>query len=158
MTESIVVAICISPEAGAPMQKIETVEAIAGAGLQGDRYAKAEGSFNRGRPGKRQVTLINAKFFSGSGFEYLDCRRNIIASGVELMWLIGKEFRVGTALFRGVMYCDPCTRPNKLGGEKLLSAPPFKEAFHELGGLIAEITEGGMISVGCKIIPPPKGY
>jgi hypothetical protein len=58
-----VVAIFIAPIAGGKMEEVETVEAIAGAGLAGDRYSMAEGSFNRGRPGRRQVTLINSVFF-----------------------------------------------------------------------------------------------
>ena len=32
----------------------------------GDRYSKGEGSFNRKRPGRRQVTLINSVFFNNS--------------------------------------------------------------------------------------------
>lgn len=40
-------AICIGPVAGGPMQEIMEVEAIAGQGLKGDRYATCEGSFNK---------------------------------------------------------------------------------------------------------------
>lgn len=153
-----VVAICISPVAGQPMQPIEEVEAIAGAGLKGDRYATGEGSFNRGRQGSRQVTLVNARFFEGSGFDYLDSRRNIVTSDIELMWLIGREFQIGTARFRGVKYCDPCRRPNSLGSDKLAGALQFDDAFHDRGGLVAEVLESGIIKTGDAIIPPSKGY
>jgi len=54
MTNGTVEAICISATAGGPMQAIESVEAIAGQGLSGDRYSRGEGSFNKGRQGKRQ--------------------------------------------------------------------------------------------------------
>lgn len=57
-----VTAIYISPIAGGQMKHVEIVKAIAGAGLEGDRYCAGEGSFNKGRPGKRQVTLINKIF------------------------------------------------------------------------------------------------
>ena len=50
-------AICIGPVAGGPMQEIAEVEAIAGQGLNGDRYTTGEGSFNKGKQGVRQVTL-----------------------------------------------------------------------------------------------------
>lgn len=153
-----VVAIFISPAAGEPMQAVQQVEAIAGVGLEGDRYAIGEGSFNRGRRGKRQVTLINEAFFDGSGFDFMDSRRNIVTRGVELMWLIGREFQIGTARFRGLKYCDPCARPNKLGGEKLRNARLFSEAFHDRGGLIAEVIESGIIKTDDPIIPPPKEY
>ncbi len=154
MNETIV-AIYISPVAGNPMQQVEQVEAIAGAGLQGDRYCTGEGSFNRKVGiGVRQVTLMNALFFKNSGFEFMDSRRNLFVEGVELMWLIGREFKVGAALFRGVKYCDPCTRPSNLSGKER----SFKEAFFDRGGLIADVIEGGTIRVGDFIIPPPKGY
>jgi len=161
MADEIVVAIFISPIAGGPMQPVEEVEALAGKGLKGDRYARGEGSFNQGALGTRQVTFINAVFFEGSGFEYVDSRRNIVTKNVELMWLIGRgEFAIGNdgARFKAVKYCDPCTRPNKLGGEKLAGARLFKDAFHDRGGLIAQVIHGGIIRAGDKIILPPKGY
>lgn len=97
MANGKVVALCICPAAGKPMQHVESVEAVAGAGLTGDRYCTGDGSFNKGNPGKRQVTLINQRFFPGSGFEYIESRRNIVTLGVELVWLIGREFQIGTA-------------------------------------------------------------
>ncbi len=136
------------------MQLVQEVEAIAGSGLKGDRYSTAEGSFNKGKQGNRQVTLINGMFFEKSGFDYIDSRRNIVTLGVELMWLIGREFQVGTAYFRGVKYCDPCDRPSNLATKKI----SFKEAFFDRGGLIAEIIESGLIKIGDQIVPPPKNY
>ncbi len=154
MSQGRVVAICLSPAAGAPMQQVEEVEAVAGQGLKGDRYATGEGSFNKGKQGNRQVTLINAQFFPESGFDYIDSRRNLIVSGVELMWLIGREFVIGNARIRGVKYCDPCLRPSKLSGKER----SFKESFWDRGGLIAEVIEGGIIRTGDSVIPPEKGY
>ncbi len=150
----IVAAICICPVAGEPMQMVKEVEAIAGMGLRGDRYCTGAGSFNKGAQGKRQVTLINGRFFPGSGFEYVESRRNIVTDGVELNWLVQREFQIGQARFRGLKYNDPCNRPNKLSG----NPKSFKEAFFDCGGIIAEILLGGIIKVGDQIIPPPKGY
>ncbi len=147
-------AICIGPVAGGPMQEIPEVEALAGQGLKGDRYTTGEGSFNKGKQGVRQVTLMNAIFFKGSSFEFKDSRRNLFVEGVELMWLIGREFQIGSARFRGVKYSDPCQRPSKLSGRE----ESFKEAFFDRGGLIAEVVEGGVIKIGDLVIPPPKGY
>lgn len=149
-----VIAICISPVAGEPMQEVQEVEAVTGAGLKGDRYGNSEGSFNKGKQGSRQVTLINGLFFEGTGYEYTESRRNIVTMGVELMWLIGREFSVGEARFRGVKYCDPCERPTKLSGKQR----SFKEAFYDRGGLIAEVVQGGTIKIGDQVVPPPRGY
>ena len=165
-----VVAMYICPQAGQPMQQVQEVKALAGKGLKGDRYCMGEGSFNfKGKNSswwwlkrwfqwcfkvKRQVTLISAVSFRGTGFEFGESRRNIVTEDVELMFLIGKEFYVGAARFRGVKYCDPCNRPSKLCNKE----KSFKEAFFDRGGLIAEIIEGGIIKEGDIIIPPYKGY
>ncbi|MBP7006402.1 MOSC domain-containing protein [Patescibacteria group bacterium] len=155
MPNGVVEAICIAPEAGLPMRMVERVEAIAGKGLLGDRYASGAGSFNKKvGVGTRQVTLMNACFFEGSGFVYGHSRRNIIVRDTELMWLIGREFLVGAARLRGLEYCDPCMRPSKLAGKSLA----FMDVFQDAGGLMAEVLEGGLIHVGDAVVPPPKGY
>ncbi len=169
-----VVAICIASTAGAPMQAVQKVEAIASAGLRGDRYTTSDGSFNKKSGSwwysvpilgwvltwflqrtERQVTLIHATAFEGTGFGFLDSRRNLIVDGeIELMWLIGKKFWVGGVLLEGVKYCDPCNRPNKL----LDKEESFKKAFFNQGGLIAKVVKGGIIELDDEVIPPLKGY
>src|SRR3989338_6300013 len=135
-----VIGIFVCPIAGERMQEVLEVEAIAGAGLKGDRYCDGKGSFNsKSGVGNRQVTLINGIFFEGSGFYYPESRRNIVTMDVELMLLIGREFQVGAAKFRGVKYCDPCNRHSKLCDKP----KSFKEAFFDRGGLIAEVIESG---------------
>lgn len=146
--------IYIAPSAGAPMQAVTEVRAIAGQGLEGDRYVTGDGSFNKGNRGIRQVTLMNAMFFPGSGFEFGDSRRNLFVEGVELNWLIGRKFTIGTAVFRGVKYCDPCDRPSKLA-QKPTS---FKQVFFDRGGLVARVIKSGVIRLGDVVIPPKKRY
>jgi len=152
--KGVVRAICISEVAGEPMQEMPEVMAIAGQGLEGDRYATGDGSFNKGNQGSRQVTLMNVIFFDGSGFDFKDSRRNLFVDGVELMWLIGREFQIGSARFRGVKYCDPCQRPSKLSRK----TTSFRAAFSDRGGLVAEVIESGVIKLGDEVTPPPKGY
>ena len=95
------------------------------------------------------------KIFLKSGFEYVDSRRNIVTSDIDLMWLIGREFQIGNSVrMRGLKYCDPCNRPSKLSGKK----KNFKETFFDCGGLIAEIIEGDLIKVTDLVISPPKEY
>jgi MOSC domain-containing protein YiiM len=140
------------------MEEVEMVEAIAGAALGGDRYSTGEGSFNRKRPGRRQVTLINSVFFRDSGFQYSESRRNIVTHGVELMWLIGREFQIGKARFHGQYYCDPCLRPTRLSGK----TEKFLEVFSDRGGLVAEIIESGTIRkcdpISLKALPEDAYY
>ena len=44
-----IVAIYTAPEKGAPMEPRDGVEATAGVGLDGDRYATGEGKYTRRR-------------------------------------------------------------------------------------------------------------
>jgi MOSC domain-containing protein YiiM len=154
MPTGTIVSICISPVPSDPMQRVPEVLAIAGAGLAGDRYAAGAGSFNKKRGlGARQVTLIHDLFVRGAGFNNIDTRRNIIVDGrIELMELIGKEFGIGEAVFRGVQYCDPCERLSKLCGKA-----GFREALQDRGGLVAAIITSGIIKIGSQVIPPLKG-
>ncbi len=154
MSKALVNALCICRAAGSPMERVGDIMAVAGVGLQGDRYSTGEGSWNKGKPGSRQVTLINGLFFLGTPFLYEDCRRNIIVTGTELMDLIGKEFDIGLARMRGVKYCDPCLRPSVLSGK----AVSFREVFFDRGGLIAEVISTGLIRSGDTLTPPRKSY
>ncbi len=151
------IAICVTPTAGGAMQLLTEAEAIAGRGIKGDRYCSGIGSFNKKRKGEgfRQVSLINARFFPGTIFEFVDSRRNIITQGVELLWLIdkGKEFQIGEAVFRAVKYLDPCARPSNLSNK-----PGFKETFFDCGAIIAEVLKGGRFRVGDPVFHEPKKY
>ena len=142
MKHGSVSALFIAPTAGAPMQEVEMILALEGQGLNGDRYASGSGSWNKGAQGTRQVTLINGMLFPKAGFTWADTRRNIVTNDVELMYLIGKEFQIGTARMRGIKYCDPCARPSKLAGIE-----GFREAFMDRGGLVAEVVTTGIIRI-----------
>ena len=151
MADGHVVGIFLSPCAGDPMVEVSEARAIAGFGLEGDRYALplGGGKWNKGQPGTRQVTLINARSFEGSHFKFADSRRNLVTNGMELMRLINEEFEIGEVLMRGVKYCYPCDRPSELVGSKI----SFADTFHDRGGLIAEIIVGGWIRRGSLIVP-----
>lgn len=147
--------ICIGPKAQAPMISVPEAWAIARKGLRGDRYEKGEGSFNRNKDTWHgQVTLMSSHFIEGSGFEFIQTRRNILVEGVELMRCINKKFSIGGVVLFGYKYCEPCQVPSKLIG----SSARFDEVFFEKGGLIAEILVGGPFKVGDIFLPPPKNY
>src|SRR5687768_1627150 len=99
----------LRPRRDVPMREVGAVEAIAGKGLVGDRYA--------GGSGNRGVTLIQAEHLPAiaalAGHERVApalLRRNIVVSGLPLLALKGRRFRIGEALLEGVDECDPCSR------------------------------------------------
>ena len=131
----------LRPARDVPMQAVPEVGASAGKGLAGDRYASGSG--------KRGLTLIQAEHFaviaSLSGHEHIapaTLRRNLVVSGIPLIALKGRRFRIGEVLLEGTDPCDPCSRMEAALG------PGGFNAMRGHGGLCARILEGGIIRVG----------
>jgi MOSC domain-containing protein YiiM len=148
MTKGAVHAIYIGPVRGQPLLAVPEVLAVAGKGLEGDRYCLGRGSLSRWPGPGRQVTLIEHEALEevckkhGIDLDGGLARRNIVTDGVSLGDLNGRKFRIGTALFRGVMLCQPCAyleRKTQVGAFAALKGR---------GGLRAEVLEGGIIRVG----------
>ena len=125
---------------------MERVEALAGTGLKGDHY-KSKG-------GKRQVTLIQAEHIQATasfvGMESIDpslLRRNVVVSGINLLALKGKQFRIGEALLEYTGECHPCSRM-----EENLGTGGYN-AMRGHGGINARIIDGGDIALGDTVQP-----
>jgi MOSC domain-containing protein YiiM len=146
-----VVSIHIAATGAAPMNSVREVQALAGKGLEGDRYAAKLGTYSNEPGSGRAVTLIEIEATEALRRDYqiaLEAgltRRNIVTRGVYLNHLIGKEFSVGSVVLRGSRLCDPCAHM-----EKLTVKGALRGLIHR-GGLRAEIVSGGMIRVGDAI-------
>ncbi|WP_267639954.1 MOSC domain-containing protein [Haloarchaeobius amylolyticus] len=144
-------SIHIARESGDPVETVETVEAVAGAGLRGDRYFDESGTFSDGTP--RGITLIEVEAIEAAERDYdisLDPgehRRNVTTRGVALNHLVDAEFRVGDAVCRGVELCEPCSYLESLTEDGVASSLVHR------GGLRAEIIETGTLSVGDGVEP-----
>ncbi len=150
--EGRLVAIYTTTEAAAPMQSRDEVEAVAGVGLAGDRYAAAAGAYSQEPGGGREVTLVEREAIAAvraDGVELADheTRRNLLTEGVPLNHLVGQTFRVGDVVLRGVRLAEPCSY---LAG---LTRPGVSRALVHRGGLRADIVEGGTLHVGDAIVP-----
>jgi len=149
MFQGRLLAIAVCRTAGAPMQSVENIDAVAGVGLRDDRYARGEGTFSRPEkdPG-REVTLIEREALDAARADYeqdlshLDSRRNLLTEGVSLNHLVGKTFRVGDVLLRGVRLCEPCGYLDKITGKQ------GKKSLLHRGGLRAQILQGGTLHAG----------
>jgi MOSC domain-containing protein YiiM len=144
---AILEAIYISPAASVLPHSVQSVRAIAGRGLEGDRYALGCGTFSA-NSGQRDVTLIEVeeldRFVRGCGhpLQAAESRRNLVTRGVRLNELVGREFFVGRVAMRGLRLCEPCAH---LG--RLTSAPVLPGLIHR-GGLYAQILQDGELTVG----------
>jgi MOSC domain-containing protein YiiM len=135
----------VRPARDAPVEPRDAVEAVAGKGVVGDRYAGSSGS--------RGVTLIQAEHLpviaALAGRDAVtpeQLRRNVVVRGIPLIALKGRRFRIGEALLEGTGPCDPCSKM-----EAALGAGAYN-AMRGHGGLCARIVEGGWIRVGDAVV------
>lgn len=147
MEKGSVVGIYTAPEKHAPIVSRDEVNAVAGRGLEGDRYFNADGWDEA----KKEMTLVELEAIEGANREYeldlepKDMRRQIVTKGVALNHLVDREFRIGEVRLRGIKIANPCSHLQKLTGKKVL-----KTMMHR-GGLRAQILESGTIRVGDPI-------
>ena len=104
MFEGRLMAIIVCPQAGAPLEEVPEVEAIAGRGLAGDRYSAGRGAGQRRGPEQNKaITLIEREAIEAAARDYdlrivhRITRRNLLTEGVPLNHLVGREFVVGEA-------------------------------------------------------------
>jgi MOSC domain-containing protein YiiM len=135
------------------MQAIDLVRAVAGRGLEGDRYHEKLGTYSNNPGTGREVTLIESEAIEELKREYnveIDpalARRNIVTRGVALNHLVEQDFAVGAVILRGTRLCEPCVH---LEG---LTRPGTMRGLIHRGGLRAEIVRGGVIRIGDAITP-----
>jgi len=107
--------IAIRPEKRKPLKVLDKVSVLEN-GLEGDHYA--------GGSGKRSVTLIQAEHIMAIAsllhrekIDPLDLRRNIVVSGINLLALKDREFKIGSAILKMTGRCHPCSRMEETFGE-----------------------------------------
>lgn len=120
---------------------VESVRAIAGQGLEGDRHFAPGGA----GPGEA-LTLIEAEVLEDVGLSGPQARRQVVVRGVRVTELVGKRFRIGDVECIGVQLCEPCLHLQGLTRPGII-----KDLIHR-GGLRADILSGGTISVGDRLI------
>jgi hypothetical protein len=139
----VVEALVLAPDAEAPVLAVDEARAIAGHGLQGDRYAAGQGTFASGRPGSA-LTLVDAAVLDSFDRE-VDHRRNVVVRGADLNALVGREFMLGEVRCRGRRLCEPCAHLDRLNGGGVL-----RPLVHR-AGLRADIVGDGLVRVGDEL-------
>lgn len=135
-----------------PMVAQPALTAIAGKGIDGDRYTLAKGTYSKKPEPGRQITLVEGEVLDWLKSEHgltvrpEDCRRNVVTYGIDLNPLVGREVMVGPVRVLVHRLCQPCRYI-----EKLLNQPGLYERWWDKGGLRCEIIEGGTISIGDSV-------
>jgi len=140
--------IFIGPERTLPAP-VDRVRALAGKGLEGNRYF-----FDSAKPG-RALTLIAAEALdglevnTGISLTAAESRRNVLTRGIDVNALVGKRFRIGEVECRGVELCEPCSHLESV------TYPGIVKGLVHRAGLNADILSDGEIAVGDPIRVEP---
>lgn len=150
-TPARLLGIYVAAQAADLPHAVERVRAVAGRGLEGDRYAEGAGTFSQ-NPGQRDVTLIEAEALesyeqeSGKKLSPAEARRNLLTQGVRLNDLVGRDFQVGAVRLRGLRLSEPCTHLARLTHPETLAGMVHR------AGLVAAILNDGELTVGDEIL------
>ncbi len=139
--------IFISPKKGLLPEPVGSVRALAGRGLEGNRYF-----FDGDAPPGVALTLIAAEAVEalerehGISIEPRESRRNLVTRDVDVNALVGKTFRIGGVECRGVELCEPCTTL------QAMTKPGIIKGLVHRGGLNADILSDGEIGIGDAVV------
>jgi MOSC domain-containing protein YiiM len=146
-----VISIQIATDRSEKLKNVEQIKAVEGMGLEGDRYYNRTGTYSDKHDESREATFIEVEALEALAKDYkleldgAESRRNISTRGIALNHLVGKEFKVGEAVFRGIRLCEPCTHLEETSGK------PVRKGLIHRGGLRAQIVKSGLIHVGDEV-------
>ena len=139
----------------APQIEVSSVRVVMGKGIEGDRH------FGKRKVPGENLTLVEAEELEafaeeqGVPVDLSQSRRNIVTRGVRLNDLVGKEFRLGTALLRGVELCEPCSVMGRLYAQPDWPGSRTVRQMLHRAGLRADVLQTGVLAVGDTLLPGP---
>ncbi|MBM3516408.1 MAG: MOSC domain-containing protein, partial [Alphaproteobacteria bacterium] len=128
------------------MRECAEIQALAGRGLEGDRYCERRGYWTN--VDECQVTLIAAEDLDaiardlGVAVGNGEHRRNLVVRGIDLESLSGQRFRVGAAAFAFDRPRPPCSYIAALTDRRMT------KALWGRGGICARVVTSGVIRRG----------
>lgn len=125
------------------MQTLDSAEISAETGVAGDF---------RGRPGKRQVTLISTRAWQaacqelGSNIPWTTRRANLLVDDMDLPQEPGGILQIGDVRLQVTMEVDPCARmEEQVAGLQAALAPEWR------GGVACKVLAGGTVAIGDEV-------
>ena len=124
-----------------PMETPESVNVIAGLGIEGDRHATDEGVRKA-----RQVLLMDEETLEAFGLAHGEVRENITTSGIDLAAKpAGAKLALGDEVVLKITGpCAPCARMDEI-------RPGLRLELDGKRGILASVVRGGTIRVGDSI-------
>lgn len=141
-----IVGLYVAAKHGQALRSVAEMRLIDGIGVAEDRFGDA------GAKPHGNVTLIEAEAVEacardhGLEFGFDVPRRNVVTRGAALNHLVGREFRLGEAVLRGVELCEPCRHLEQVSG-----VTGIRESLIHRGGLRADVVAGGVVRPGDRL-------
>lgn len=134
----------------ARMQTLDSAEISVEGGVAADF---------RGRPGKRQVTVISASAWQaacrdlGADLPWTTRRANLLVEDLSLPQRTGDVLQIGDVRLQITMEVDPCSRMEEQhAGLREALSPQWR------GGVACSVLQGGRVSLGDQVrIMPGAG-
>lgn len=127
----------------APMETLESAEISIETGVAND---------SRGKPGKRQVSLLSASAWQaacdelGQEAPWTTRRSNLLIEGLDLPKEAGRIIAIGDVRLRTTVEIDPCSRMDEqVPGLTNALKPDWR------GGIGCEVIAGGTVSIGDEV-------
>jgi MOSC domain-containing protein YiiM len=136
-------------EPGAALQSVPGFEVVADQGIAGNPRYFGRISHRTGKPGRRQISLIEREQIAAQaaalGLKSIPpgaVRANVETAGIDLIALIGRDIRIGDALLHIYEARKPCAKMDAVcaGLRDLME--------QNRQGVMAEIRRSGQIRVG----------
>ncbi|HEX5670812.1 MAG TPA: MOSC domain-containing protein [Sulfuricurvum sp.] len=132
---------------------VDTVIAVPGRGLMGDRYFDGKGTFNHPALSQtgRELSMIdiNALYECneriGSDLDFTDLRRNLVVSNLDFDAIKRKPFWIGNVKLKINRTAPPCQYLSKLLSVDIMKGLKYN------GGYRVDILTCGEISIGDEI-------
>jgi MOSC domain-containing protein YiiM len=153
-TAAVLEAIFLAPSAGATMRRVVEARVLAGAGLEGDRYALGTGYYSNRYD--CEVTLIEAEALEeiehAGGPRVADGqhRRNLVTRGVRLRELEGRRMRIGEVVLEYHRPRPPCDYLERQ------TEPGMTRALGRGAGIGMRVIKGGTLCQGMEIFILPR--
>ncbi|MGB5352611.1 MAG: MOSC domain-containing protein [Woeseia sp.] len=127
----------------AVMQTLTTAEISADTGVAADF---------RGRPGKRQVTVLSARAWQaacdelGKELPWTTRRANLLVEDMDLPQKAGDILQIGDVRLQVTMEVDPCSRmEEQQPGLQAVLSPEWR------GGVACTVLQGGTVAIGDEV-------
>ena len=146
--------IIIGAVAKEPLSYVNSVEAIKGMGLKGDRYYYKVGAFNKPQLNQnvREISIFSYENLEeinkrlNTNLDFKDLRRNLIIKDFDYEKLKDKDFEIGSAKFKILRTAPPCKYLSKILDVDIMAGLKY------IGGYRAVIIKSGVISINDKIL------